>query len=175
MPSRPPPITLQVPNHCTGLDYNMPLQSWARDNTTATTWPGFQATNLFFIALLLYSLWLLHLDTEKLIFFEFFLVPEVLLRCCCREAKQMSRAQLCLYLHVGWPWLCACVSSYCEGTDHSLPILGTHRNSFRGRPMSAPPGNKVAGRCCQDTELLPQSPNSPRWAHQRLIFFIPFT
>ena len=34
----------------------------------------------------------LHLDTETLIFFEFFLVPEALLRCRCREAKQLSRA-----------------------------------------------------------------------------------
>ena len=32
-------------------------------------------------AILLYSLWLLNLDTETLIFFEFFLVPETLWRC----------------------------------------------------------------------------------------------
>ena len=34
------------------------LQSWARDNTAATTWPCFQATKVFVIAVLLYLLWL---------------------------------------------------------------------------------------------------------------------
>ena len=46
---------------------------WARDNTDATMWPCFQATKLLVIAFLLYSLWLLHLDTETLIFLECFL------------------------------------------------------------------------------------------------------
>ena len=39
-------------------------QSWARDNTAATTWPGFRAKKLLIMALRLYSLWLLHLDTR---------------------------------------------------------------------------------------------------------------
>ena len=39
------------------------FQSWARDNTVATTRPCFQATKLFVIAILLYLVWLLHLDT----------------------------------------------------------------------------------------------------------------
>ena len=56
-------------------------QSWARDNTAATTWPWFQATTLFVIAILLYFLWLLLLDTKTLIFFTFVLVFEALL--CC--------------------------------------------------------------------------------------------
>ena len=43
--------------------------------TATTTWPCFQATKLFAIAILLYLVWLLHPDTGTLIFFEFFLVP----------------------------------------------------------------------------------------------------
>ena len=56
-------------------------QSWASDNSAATTWPCFKATKLLVIALLLYSLWQLHLDTKTLTFFTFFRVPEALLRC----------------------------------------------------------------------------------------------
>ena len=51
-----------------------------------------QATQLLIIALPLYSLWLLHLDTETLTLFEIFLAPEALLR--CHEANQLSCAQL---------------------------------------------------------------------------------
>ena len=40
------------------------LQSWVRDNTDATTWPCFQVTELFVIVMLLYLLWLLHIDTD---------------------------------------------------------------------------------------------------------------
>ena len=39
-------------------------QSWARDNSVATIWQCYQATKLFVIAILLYLLWLPHLDTE---------------------------------------------------------------------------------------------------------------
>ena len=39
-------------------------QSWTRDNTAATTWPCFRAKKLLIMALRLYSLWLLHLDTR---------------------------------------------------------------------------------------------------------------
>ena len=77
--------------------------SWARDNIVATTWPCYHASKLLDFALILYIfvvLWLLnlHLDTETLIFLDFFLVPEALLhtlsRCPCRAAKKLSRAQL---------------------------------------------------------------------------------
>jgi hypothetical protein len=63
--------------------------------------------------------------------------------------------------------------SYCEGTDHSLPILGAHRNSFRGRPMSAPPGKGAAlsgsGRGTQDWE----APDSPRYLGYSFSFSCP--
>ena len=72
-------------------------QSWARDNTAATTtWPCFQAT-IFVVAITV--------DTEALKFCKCFLVPETLQyhvvalslsRCRCREAKILSRAQLWL-------------------------------------------------------------------------------
>ena len=38
---------------------------------------------MFEIAILLYLLWLSHLDTEAQLFFDFFLVPEAIL--CCRN------------------------------------------------------------------------------------------
>ena len=58
------------------------FQSWARGNTAAITWSCFQNTKLLVTAILLSSLYLLHLNTEKFNIFEFFLVPEALL--CCR-------------------------------------------------------------------------------------------
>ena len=69
------------------------VQSWACDNVTALS-----GHKLFVIAFLLYSLWLLYLDTEtaNLNIFLIFLVPETLLR--CRKAKLMSPAQLCTYI-----------------------------------------------------------------------------
>ena len=72
------------------------IQSWARDNTAATTWPSFQCIFYFVFALCIYSLWLLHVDTEALTFSFFFLLTTVLTlsRCRCREAKNLSRAQL---------------------------------------------------------------------------------
>ena len=45
------------------------LQSWARDNTDATTWPCFQATELVVITLRPYSYWLHQLETLKLSLF----------------------------------------------------------------------------------------------------------
>ena len=39
------------------------------------------AAKLLIIALCLYSMWLLHLDTKTLTFCLFFLVPEALLHC----------------------------------------------------------------------------------------------
>ena len=48
--------------------------------------------------ILLDSFWQLHLDTETLTFFEFFIVPEALLRCRVvtkAKAKKISCAQLC--------------------------------------------------------------------------------
>ena len=57
-------------------------QSWAGDNTAATTWPCFQATQFYVIAKLLYVLWLLHPDTETKILYKLFPVSEALLRCC---------------------------------------------------------------------------------------------
>ena len=75
-------------------------QSWARDTTVATTLACFQATKLFVIAILLYLLWLLYLNTEALLFFVFFLVTDdrssiSLSRCRYHEAKELSRSQLC--------------------------------------------------------------------------------
>ena len=68
-------------------------QSWARDNIAATTWLCCKAKNLFIIALRIYLVWLLHLDTKILKLFVFFLVPNAQLRCrvvahgrCC-DAK----------------------------------------------------------------------------------------
>ena len=49
------------------------MQSWARDNTAANTEHYLQATKVLVIVLCLYSLWQLHLDTETLIFWYFFL------------------------------------------------------------------------------------------------------
>ena len=75
-------------------------QSWARDNTTAIMWQCFQVKKLLFIPIFwVYSLWLLHIDTEALKFFIFFLVSESPLcwRWGCQEAKNFSRAQLWLY------------------------------------------------------------------------------
>ena len=64
------------------LNMNINLQSWARGNRAATTWPCFQATTkLLDFAFLLRSLWQLHLDTETLIFFNICLVPEDLMPC----------------------------------------------------------------------------------------------
>ena len=57
------------------------MQSWARDNTAANTEHYLQATKVLVIVLCLYSLWQLHLDSETLIFWYFFLVTEALLRC----------------------------------------------------------------------------------------------
>ena len=57
------------------------MYSWARDNTSATAWPCFQAKKWLVIAFCLYPLWLLLLDTETLTFFDFFLGTEALLRC----------------------------------------------------------------------------------------------
>ena len=39
-------------------------QSWARDNSVATMGPCFQGTKLFVFVILLFLLWLPHLDTE---------------------------------------------------------------------------------------------------------------
>ena len=72
-------------------------QSWARDNTTATTWPCFQAKQLLSITLCLYSFWLLHWDNKTLTFFVFYFClwsSITLSRCRCREINQLSRAQL---------------------------------------------------------------------------------
>ena len=73
------------------------MQSWARDNTAANTEHYLQATKVLVIVLCLYSLWQLHLDSETLIFWYFFCHGSsiTLSRCRCREAKKMSRAQLC--------------------------------------------------------------------------------
>ena len=71
-------------------------QSWARNIPAAATWPWFQATQLLFIALCFYSLWLLYLKTQTLKFFIFFLeLCYVVAMSHCREAKTLSRAQLC--------------------------------------------------------------------------------
>ena len=57
-------------------------QSRARDNTAATTLPCFQAIKwLSNIAKCLYSVWVLHLDTEARTCIVFFLVTEAYLRC----------------------------------------------------------------------------------------------
>ena len=56
-------------------------QSRAHDNSAATMWPCFQATKLYVTSILLHLVWLLRLETETLLFFDFFLVPEGLLRC----------------------------------------------------------------------------------------------
>ena len=65
-------------------------QSWARDNTVATLRPCCQATKLFVIVILLYLEWLLHLDTDTEIFFDFFwslrLCCITLSRCCCKRS-----------------------------------------------------------------------------------------
>ena len=52
-------------------------QSWAHDNTAATTWPCFQATKMLVIALLFYSFWLLHLDTAIKKISNFVLSPKL--------------------------------------------------------------------------------------------------
>ena len=56
---------------------------WARDNTAATTWPCFQATQLLVLNSYSLSIFvqLIHLYTILLTFFEFCLVPQALLRC----------------------------------------------------------------------------------------------
>ena len=62
-------------------------QSWARDNTAATTWPWYQA-------MLQYLLWLLLVDTETLIFLEFFLVPEAKLRCRVAVVAKLKKCRV---------------------------------------------------------------------------------
>ena len=72
--------------------------SWARDNTAATN--CFLGHKIVGYCIMLQ---LLHLDTETLTFFIFVSGNRsfiTLSRCDCREAKQLSRAQLCL-----WPIL----------------------------------------------------------------------
>ena len=74
----PPMVPMSpLPNPRSGPHfYTAYFQSWARNNTVATTRRFFQATKLFVIAILLYLVWLLHGDTETEIFFEFFLIPD---------------------------------------------------------------------------------------------------
>ena len=63
-----------------------------------TMFSGLIVVGFSILICLLYSLWQLHLDTETLIFFEFFLVPEALLRSCVVDVaklKKLPRAQLC--------------------------------------------------------------------------------
>ena len=66
-------------------------QSWARDNTATTC---FLNKQLFIIALHLYSLWLLHYDTEALTFFKKFLVTEALLRCCVIIVAKLNNCRV---------------------------------------------------------------------------------
>ena len=63
-----------------------------RDNTAATMWPSFR--KCLIIALRLYSLWLLLLETEPFTFSCPWCSITVS-HCRCRETKILSRAQLC--------------------------------------------------------------------------------
>ena len=72
-------------------------QSWARDNTAATTCPCFQAMTMVdygMISTFVVSTPFRHQDLKM---FCILLVTEALLsRCCCHEAKTLSLAQLCI-------------------------------------------------------------------------------
>ena len=58
-------ITLVGPTlYSRGGWISLNLQSWARKNSVATMCSCFQSTKLFVITILLYLLWLPHLDTE---------------------------------------------------------------------------------------------------------------
>ena len=88
--------------YCKTSIFNI-YQSWARNNSVATMWPWFQGTKLFVVAILLYLLWLPYLDTVAYNYFSNFFWSltgpwgsVTLSRCCCREAKKLSRAQLWL-------------------------------------------------------------------------------
>ena len=75
-------------------------QSWARDNTAATTWPCFQAKKMVDIVLWLYSVWLLHLQIPRPKknsgpWCSIYVVA--LLRCRCREAKNCREPSSACY------------------------------------------------------------------------------
>ena len=84
--------------------HELTKQSWACDNTAATSWPCFQAKKLLLIVLWLYSQWLLHLDTEDYTFLYFFMS----LKLCYVVASSMSRS----FKIVACPALLARVSIY---------------------------------------------------------------
>ena len=69
-------------------------QSWARDNSVATMWPCYQALKLFVIIILLYLLWLPHLDTEayRVTIFRFFSGPWLVLEAIYVVALSLSRS-----------------------------------------------------------------------------------
>ena len=70
-------------------------QSWERDNTSATTWPCFQATKLFLLQYY-YMCCGYYIETPRHKYFlNFFWSPRLyyVSRCHCREAKKWSRAQ----------------------------------------------------------------------------------
>ena len=70
------------------------IQSWARDNTAVTTWP----CSLLHYVYIRCGYPLIHRDLN---IFRTFSCPwsPITLSCCrCREAKHLSRAQLCIYI-----------------------------------------------------------------------------
>ena len=76
-------------------------QSWACNNTVVTTRPCFQATKLFVIAILLYLVQLLHLQTSRSKYFSNFFWS---LRLCYVVALLLSRSYkivACPALNVG--------------------------------------------------------------------------
>ena len=119
------------------------MQIWARDNTFATTWPCFQTSKLLDFTFLLYSLWQPRLNTETLIFFEFFLVPETLLRyrvVVVAKLNKLLRSQLCTTyivrahiwfvrysdMKVGRKWKCTW-----EAAGFTLSYCKTHPRYWR--------------------------------------------
>ena len=107
------------------------FQSWARDNTTATTWQCFQAKKLFIITICLYSLWLLRSDTAAFTFFEFVLVTEALFLLRFRVVVKLTLvacpALLCCTLNLLY-------STHVSPWPATFSTCSSHVQDLRGVP-----------------------------------------
>ena len=111
-----------------------------------------------------YSLWLLHIDTEALKFFIFFLVSESPLcwRWGCQEAKIFSRAQLWLYNGVSFwtkkntqhwqllaPWILTCQKlNFCPILPHDRRPHGIQQFSLVCAAIYGHFSNRTHGFAC---------------------------
>ena len=81
----------------------------------------FSGQKLLLIALWLYSLWLLHLDTEALTFFEFFFVTKALTCCCVVIVAQLNNWRVPSSANMNR--LCACTAFWDICRSHASTYI----------------------------------------------------